>query len=421
MEFIGEARMSPDFSNGIMKVAIGSSLASFGSCLFTGINGATALIAAAIAIAATLVFGTFTNRTLVPKSDTVIADVTSSIDAVLHVENSSINHGVYIFTGQLKVSPDVAFMQLKEALQGFATPILQGTERNAIVLIAPIAVGAVNSGRAPAIVHVVLALLTLISTTWVGTNITGNLNSGFAYSVSLLTILGVHELGHYTAARMHGIDVTPPFFIPVPFGLGTFGAFIQLRAPAPDRKGLFDVAIAGPLAGFFLAFPILLIGLQSSTIVHSATPVTRIESLFWEGVPASGSLLLNAACQIAQPGILQFGDIIHLSPMALAGWIGIWVTALNLIPVGQLDGGHAAHGLLGGRFIRGLNRLTYMMMILGGLLYWPGLLTWALLIYFIAGQSVPPLNDISAVDTKRRVVGLFALAILICTFCPQWQ
>ncbi len=353
----------------------------------------------------------------VPKQQ--IPVIPDCILKVLEPQQAYVSNGTLVVIGKLTSDAEHAFEWLKDSLKGVGTPVLQGTQNRTVLLVSPFDFDLMKpQGRTRPILHIALAVLTIITTTAAGARLSsGNWLMGLTYSLPLLTILGLHELGHFIAARVHKIDVTPPFFIPIPFGLGTFGAYIQLRSPAVDRKGLFDVAISGPLAGFIVAVPTLLIGLLFSTIVHPSDPITRMGS-FWQGVPASSSLLLSFLCELVRPGQVQFGDIVLLSPLAFAGWIGIWVTALNLIPLGQLDGGHAAHGLLGGTHIGLLNRVTYCALIIGGFLYWPGFITWALLVYFLAGQSVPPLNDITPVNRYRVLVGLIALLILIFTFCP---
>ncbi len=347
------------------------------------------------------------------------ASVPESVLNVLEPIDSYEMNGALVVVGRLKMDANEAFESLRGAFRGVRTPILQGTEDRAVVILSPTDLELMYPRTATRpVIHIMLAVLTLITTTAAGARLaSGNWLVGLTYSLPLLLILGLHELGHFVAARLHKISVTPPFFVPIPFGLGTFGAFIQLRSPAVDRKGLFDVAISGPLAGFIVAVPTLLIGLQTSIILHPAHPITRMGS-FWQGVPASSSLLFSFLFNLIRPGELQFGDLVQLSPLAFAGWIGIWVTALNLIPLGQLDGGHAAHGLLGGRRIGQLNQLTYLALFIGGILYWPGLITWALLVYFLAGQSVPPLNDITPVDGKRKLIALCAFAIVLLTFHP---
>jgi membrane-associated protease RseP (regulator of RpoE activity) len=162
------------------------------------------------------------------------------------------------------------------------------------------------------------------------------LYAGLPFAGTLLFILGVHEMGHYVAARRHGVQVTLPFFIPVPLigSLGTFGAFIQLKSPVENRKALFDVGVAGPLAGFVVAVPLMVIGLLQSEVVRRTGANTFGSSLF-----------LQALANIFAPHAAN--QAIALSPMAIAAWFGLLITGLNLLPMGQLDGGHIAYAVLG--------------------------------------------------------------------------
>jgi membrane-associated protease RseP (regulator of RpoE activity) len=156
---------------------------------------------------------------------------------------------------------------------------------------------------------------------------------------------GAHELGHYFAARKHGIQVTPPYFIPAPFALGTFGAFISMKGLAGDRRALFDVAVAGPLAGLVFAIPALLIGLQYSKVVADNAP----PGLLHTGVDIGSSFLMAILSKLALGSAAAEGHRLILHPLAFAGWLGLLVTAPNLLPIGQLDGGHIAHALFGSR------------------------------------------------------------------------
>jgi membrane-associated protease RseP (regulator of RpoE activity) len=226
----------------------------------------------------------------------------------------------------------------------------------------------------------------------------------------LLAILGVHEFGHYFMARRHGVDVTLPFFIPVPMGLGTFGAFIQMKSLIRSRRAVFDIGIAGPLAGLVVALPALYFGLRG-------TPPLADE-LHTTGVYSGSSLLLALVYQFANGGELGTA-VIRLSPVAFAGWIGLFITALNLLPVGQLDGGHIAYGLFGQRRARQIGIGAFVVMLGLGLSVWPGLLTWAVLIALIAGFAhMPALDDVTPPDGKRFALGALALTVLVLTLMP---
>ncbi len=238
---------------------------------------------------------------------------------------------------------------------------------------------------------------------------------GLPYAMGLLAVLGVHELGHYFTARRHGIRVTPPYFIPVPFALGTFGAFMQMRSPVENRRALFDVAVAGPLAGLVVAIPALLIGLRLSQIVPADTPV---ESHMMGGTSVGSSILFAALTKLSLGDGLQYGHILELHPLAFAGWLGLLVTALNLLPIGQLDGGHMARAMFGNRVGQTISTVARWTLFLLALFVWPGLFMWVIIVFFIAGRSMPPLNDVTPITSTRRWLGYATFLILLLIIAP---
>jgi membrane-associated protease RseP (regulator of RpoE activity) len=275
------------------------------------------------------------------------------------------------------------------------------------------------------LVHWMLFLATLATTTFAGAAHQGvNLLNeperwtvGLPYSLALMAILGCHELGHYFTARHHGIRVTPPFFIPVPFALGTFGAFIQMRSPAENRRALFDVAVAGPLAGLVVAIPALYYGLKTSTVVPAAG-VTMMEGL--RGPLSQASILMGWLIDLSLGGdAVGTGDALRLSPLAFAGWLGLLVTALNLIPVGQLDGGHIARSLFGTRTGLAVSWLSMLTLFGLALFVWPGLMLWAIIIFFLAGRGTPPLNDLTPLPFGRKALAVFAFVLLALILIPM--
>jgi membrane-associated protease RseP (regulator of RpoE activity) len=269
-----------------------------------------------------------------------------------------------------------------------------------------------------------LFALTLGTTTWAGAahqgvNLLrepGRFTVGLPYALGLLAILGVHELGHYFIARHHGIRVTLPYFIPVPFALGTFGAFIKMRSPAENRRALFDVAVAGPLAGLVIAIPALLIGLRSSVIVGAAAEPAA--GMMHGGASVGSSVLLAFLAKLSLGPALLEGHVLQLSPLAFAGWLGLMVTALNLLPIGQLDGGHIARAMFGRRAGDTIGSVAMWTLLLLGLFVWPGLLTWAIIVFFIAGRGAPPLDDLTPLTPSRRWLGYAAFAILALILAP---
>jgi membrane-associated protease RseP (regulator of RpoE activity) len=268
-----------------------------------------------------------------------------------------------------------------------------------------------------------LFVLTLITTTWAGAlqagvdlvKEPGRFAIGLPYSLGLMLILGAHELGHYFAAKRHGIRVTPPYFIPVPFALGTFGAFIKLKSLAPDRRAAFDVAVAGPLAGLVFAIPALLIGLQYSRVVVGSPSADMLHT----GVQVGSSFLLAILAKIALGADTIQVHQLMLHPLAFAGWLGLFVTALNLLPVGQLDGGHIAHALFGSRRGHAISVGALIALFALALFVWPGLMIWAVIVWFIAGtRDVPALDDVTPLNPARRALGWFAFLLLAAIMIP---
>jgi membrane-associated protease RseP (regulator of RpoE activity) len=230
-----------------------------------------------------------------------------------------------------------------------------------------------------------------------------------------LLILGAHELGHYFTAKAHGIQVTPPFFIPVPFALGTFGAFIKIKSITPNRRALFDVAVAGPLAGVVFAIPALLVGLRYSTVIPGNVP----ETLGHAGVNIDSSILLACLAKISLGTSALEGNHLVLHPLAFAGWLGLIITALNLLPIGQLDGGHISHALFGARKAHTVSIVALVLLFLLALYVWPGLMFWAIIVFFIAGtHDAPAANDVTPVDLPRKILGYFAFLLLLLIIVP---
>ncbi|MDZ4766095.1 MAG: site-2 protease family protein [Chloroflexota bacterium] len=231
---------------------------------------------------------------------------------------------------------------------------------------------------------------------------------GFPYAISILLILGAHELGHYFAARHHKLAVTLPYFIPAPFisAIGTFGAFIQLREPMRNRKVLLDVGAAGPLMGLIFAVPILLIGLATSQV-----DVIRAGTL-------EGNSLLYALAKVLTFGrFLPDGQVdVYVNQLAWAGWTGLLVTGLNLIPIGQLDGGHILYSLIGDRA-----RILYYPILIGMValvLVTNAWFFWLILLFLFGRVYATPLDMITRLDARRKIVGIVGLIVFAVTFVP---
>lgn len=270
-----------------------------------------------------------------------------------------------------------------------------------------------------------LAFITLFTTTIVGANLAGLsseqfqsdpslLLQGLPYALSLMWILGCHEFSHYCAAIYYKIRTTLPYFIPVPFFLGTFGAFIQMKSPVPHRKALFDVAIAGPIGGFVMTVPLLIWGLTLSEIVplSEESALLNIDSL-----DPRSSLLMSVFCKLALGSKLGAEAAIDLHPIAIAGYIGLIVTALNLMPVGQLDGGHIAHAIYGQRTAVIIGQVSRLLMLLLALVE-PSFLIWAIILFFMPIIDEPALNDVTELDDFRDLLGFIALTLLVTILLP---
>jgi membrane-associated protease RseP (regulator of RpoE activity) len=330
-----------------------------------------------------------------------------------------------MFIGQLARDAESAYAALRDRFRGLGyTPVLSREGSTDIVVAQRGVVGVLRSNP---LINLVLLIATLFTTLLAGAGIAGVnalpvlrtawgtgqwlallpvLASGLPFAGTLLFILGVHEMGHYVAARLHGVQVTLPYFIPVPFiGLGTFGAFIKLKSPVENRKALFDVGVSGPLAGFAVALPLMILGLLQSEVVRR-TGITFFGS----------SLLLRGLMAVLVPHAAN--QALHLSPVAIAAWFGLLVTGLNLLPMGQLDGGHVAYATLG-RFARPVALVTFAVLVLMGLTLWQGWLIWALFALITGLRHPQPLNDITPLDWGRRLVGLLTLGLFFVLITPR--
>ncbi len=250
-------------------------------------------------------------------------------------------------------------------------------------------------------IHLLLFFLTVISTYFVG---------GAAYSITIILILLGHEMGHYFISRKYGMGATLPFFLPFPFSpFGTLGAVIRMKSSLLSRKVLFDTGIAGPLVSFTLSIPAIIIGLMLS----QATPAFQIK----EGTIRLGDPLLFSFIQRMIMGRLPESYDVLMHPIGYAGWVGLFVTALNLLPVGQLDGGHIAYALFGKR-----SRIIYLITITAmafiTIFQNPGWLLLLILIIFFGFRHPPPLDDETPLDGKRKVMGVFAFIGLFLSFTP---
>jgi membrane-associated protease RseP (regulator of RpoE activity) len=266
------------------------------------------------------------------------------------------------------------------------------------------------------VLHLILFLLTLGATLVAGSlqqgvNLIDNpedIWKGIPFSFTLILILGSHEFGHYFVSRMHGVRVTLPYFIPAPSIIGTFGAFIKMKSPIMDRRTLLDIGVAGPLSGLAVTVPVLLFGLVLSEIVPVAPQA---------GLSLGSSLLFSFLNWIVHGTIPDHMDVM-LHPVAFSGWIGLLVTSLNLLPVGQLDGGHVAYAIFGRR--QRIIAITIMaLLVILGLTAWPGWFFWAAFLLFIGVHHPPVIYDWIPLDRRRKRIGWLTLILFAATFTPK--
>lgn len=237
--------------------------------------------------------------------------------------------------------------------------------------------------------------------------------NGFWYSLTILTILGCHEMGHYLACLRYRVDVTLPFFLPAPITLtGTLGAFIRIRSRIPGKIALFDIGIAGPIAGFVIAVPALFAGLWMSKVV----PIPEDSS----GLLELGEPLLFQFAAWTIWGDVPAGQTISMHPMAFAAWFGLLATALNLFPISQLDGGHISYAVLGRRST--WVTLATMVVVVALALFSLSWVVWAILLgvmIFVLGPHHPPtLDEDEPLDQGRLILAGVALLMLIVCFTP---
>jgi membrane-associated protease RseP (regulator of RpoE activity) len=299
--------------------------------------------------------------------------------------------------------------------------------------------------RSSPAIHVALFLATVATTLWAGyqlsplaagaTTLPNVVEGGLPFAASLVAILFCHEMGHYLVARRHGVFATLPYFIPVPFGAGTLGAVIRMRSAIPSRRAALDIAAAGPIAGFLVAVPLLLWGLAHSEVravtsspVGSAlhSPYALLLALLQHrpllsGEPMTqffGDSLVTAAAEQLVHGTLPPGTDLVLNPVAFAAWLGLLVTTLNLVPLGQLDGGHVVYALLGQRGAHVVSRLVSWGLLAAGLfLSWNWIVWWALT-RFVIGLKHPPSVVEEPLDPARAAVALLSLVLFALTFIP---
>jgi len=290
-------------------------------------------------------------------------------------------------------------------------------------------------------VNLALLAATVATTTWAGAGFAGYLGEGVAgrvlaglpYAASILGILLAHEMGHWLQARAWRVDSTLPYFIPVPASFGTLGAVIRIRSGMPSRDAVLDIGAAGPIAGALVALPLYAWGLAHSEVravgelaASNTTSLLSMALAWWRGQPLDwggdamvfGDSLATWAVQRLVVGPLPAGSDVIVHPVALAAWLGLFVTTLNLIPLGQLDGGHVIYAWLGERGARRVSRLVSWALLAAGVLVSLNWLVWWGLTRFLVGLRHPPAVDPSPLSPGRRWLAVASLLLFAATFVP---
>jgi len=262
-----------------------------------------------------------------------------------------------------------------------------------------------ESGESRVFINVILLVATVATTIFAGyTFAGGRILDGVAFAVALLGILGVHETAHYYAARKHGVKSTLPYFIPAPTLIGTFGAVINVKSPIPDRNSLFDLGFSGPLAGFIVAIPVLVLGISLSKIV----PMSSMSLML--SPPPIISILIHFMMAPIPSG---YGVQIH--PIVFAGWVGIIVTLLNLMPVAFLDGGHIVRSLFNEKIHKIISLIGVLVTIILG---WIPMAILMMLILAINRRHPGALDNVSELTRWRKVMAVVMLIIFILCLTP---
>jgi membrane-associated protease RseP (regulator of RpoE activity) len=275
--------------------------------------------------------------------------------------------------------------------------------------------------------HALLLLLTFGTTTYVGANFAVNFRpslltpgpdtaaslaalfrGAITFSIPLLLILFAHEMGHYVTCRRYGIDASPPYFIPFPSLVGTMGAFIRIREPIRNKAQLFDVGVAGPIAGFVVALPLLAWGIAHSR--SNPSPVLSEGTILFRY-----PLLVTLFQKLVLGTTFTSADAIE-HPVFIAAWFGLFVTALNLLPLGQLDGGHAIYAVFGRHQRTIAIPLLIVLAFMG--LRWPGWWIWVAFTLFTGLRHPPVLDEDAPLDLRRRLVAVAVLLIFVVCFAP---
>lgn len=337
------------------------------------------------------------------------------VEEIMVVRDTALSASAVSFFGNLLRPPGEAFAWLRERLSPFGFVPMVSRERGEDVVRM---VAEAREGKTNPFINLVLFLLTVGSTLLVGAGMVGvniishpeRFAAGIPFACSILAILLVHEFGHYLMSAFHGVRATLPYFIPFPNIFGTLGAVIKTRSHIPDRRSLLDIGAAGPICGFAVALVAFGIGLHHSEVVETG-PLARRGDVWQFG----DSIIVSLMTRLVKGRLIE-GQDIWLSPVAYAGWVGLLVTAFNLMPVGQLDGGHIVYALAGRRHSLVAKAVIAALIVMG--FYWQPWWIWVLLIMIMGAGHAPPLDDVTPLDAGRKLVAFAALAIFAVCLVP---
>jgi len=339
-----------------------------------------------------------------------------ALEEIMNVAETVISRQGIVFRGLFTRGPGESFAWMKEKLGNIGlVPMLSRRGESYEVRIAQ----EVYPAKSNPLVNLVLFILTVLSTLAVGAELSGvsvvehpeGLAAGIPFSCSILAILAVHEFGHYLLSSFHGVAASLPYFIPAPTIIGTLGAVIRTKSYIPDRKSLLDIGAAGPLCGFAVAVAALAVGLRQSEIVDLGPLMQK------GGVQQFGDSLAVYLMTFLLKGHLADGKAVMFNPIAFAGWVGLLITAFNLMPIGQLDGGHIVYSLIGRKHAIVAKTAIAGLIVMGWAL-WPGWYIWALFTLLMGPSHSPPLDDVTPLNFGRKCVALAALAVFAVCFIP---
>jgi membrane-associated protease RseP (regulator of RpoE activity) len=389
-----------------------------------------------------------------------IAHLDALVGRIFSIEDVTVGNPqkdyIVRYRGRLRgEDSEAAYDQLAEQLKPYnITPLFRWDEDRHAILLVP---GKPTPRAGNPAVNLLMFILTLISVLLMGAfygmegpmpsdllgSILAVIQRGWPFTLGFLTILTAHEFGHYLMGRFHGVHLSLPYFIPLPFlnPFGTMGAFINMKEPPKNRKHLLDIGLAGPLAGLVIAIPVLIIGLSLSPLgpLPQAAGIQAGTALQLEGNSILYLLAKFLVFGKLLPAPASFGNLpewlywlryfftgrplpfggldVNLHPVAWAGWGGLLITGLNLTPAGQLDGGHVMYVLFGRKIARRLLPIIIGVYAILGI-FWPGWWLWVALIFFLGRVYAEPLDQITPLDPKRRALAIAALIIFILIFIP---